>query len=552
MQRRVGPAGVFLGIALAFFMAAEAAAADKAARRSSAAVRVVGPIKTDPRNWIATQVDKGANVYLSANYLFQVMKLRSQTTLIAFEAETLYPSLVKAFDNMRSVSEDADALTFVEVVRKLLDPAAAVDQRVDEAVQIRLAAFDADGGNLPRGHYTASEELKRYFRAMQFLSKATFDVNVNKQWFSERTYLLFPFETAVTLLHGLLRPEHKPDLDTLERVHGFYTALVGPPDLPTFHDLLAEKMTLTIGDLVAYAELMGLPKINADMGVGIQCLGERFTFHESVIEKFSDAFLDAPDVDRATAERTLDFKNVFLGTAVRGKPTVEGIKAFKADVSDDKASFYDFTLAAILKLPLTQPDKFALNDAGACVTSLTEETLLLTKQKILVPKSGVASQKTAPKSVKIFVQPGIGEFLVLLRKAEEKLRSACNENPSVDFYEILIKASADRKPILSRSEQGAKVVDVALRLPRDPTVTADVFNFSGRSDKAYLQWAVAPFEVEYLGPLRQRAKGMIMVFFQGWNDTAAPESQTPMTNEAWRELVAKGEYRKFRSLVKVP
>jgi len=122
----------------------------------------------------------------------------------------------------------------------------------------------------------------------------------------------------------------------------------------------------------------------------------------------------------------------------------------------------------------------------------------------------------------------------------------------VDFYEILIKASADRKPILSRSEQGAKVVDVALRLPRDPTVTADVFNFSGRSDKAYLQWAVAPFEVEYLGPLRQRAKGMIMVFFQGWNDTAAPESQTPMTNEAWRELVAKGEYRKFRSLVKVP
>jgi hypothetical protein len=89
-------------------------------------------------------------------------------------------------------------------------------------------------------------------------------------------------------------------------------------------------------------------------------------------------------------------------------------------------------------------------------------------------------------------------------------------------------------------------------LANDPTVTVDVFHFSGQLDKGYLQWAIAPFEVEYTLANKTKVKGMEMVFFEGWSDTVSKDAEKPLTNETWSELFAQGDYKKFKSLLKAP
>jgi hypothetical protein len=75
------------------------------------------------------------------------------------------------------------------------------------------------------------------------------------------------------------------------------------------------------------------------------------------------------------------------------------------------------------------------------------------------------------------------------------------------IYDILIKASARGKPVGSNSSEGAVLLDELASLPIDPTVTADVFYFAGRGDKGFLQWSIAPFEVEY--PLKGGGKAKV-------------------------------------------
>jgi hypothetical protein len=76
-----------------------------------------------------------------------------------------------------------------QVVLRLLDPAAEVDDKVRPAVEQELAAIDGHAGfsksavfgydedytqYIPRGHYTRSETLGRYFRAMMWLGRMTY------------------------------------------------------------------------------------------------------------------------------------------------------------------------------------------------------------------------------------------------------------------------------------------------------------------------------------------------------------------------------------------
>jgi hypothetical protein len=107
-------------------------------------------------------------------------------------------------------------------------------------------------------------------------------------------------------------------------------------------------------------------------------------------------------------------------------------------------------------------------------------------------------------------------------------------------------------PIDSKTSQGQDVLDKVSNLPLDPTVTVDVFYYSGRTDKAFLQWAVAPFVVEFTLSTGKKVKGMSMVFFYGWHDTAAKGGKTPLTNQTWRQYFLAGKYNKFGSLVKLP
>jgi hypothetical protein len=147
------------------------------------------------------------------------------------------------------------------------------------------------------------------------------------------------------------------------------------------------------------------------------------------------------------------------------------------------------------------------------------------------------------------VQPGIEKFLDHLRAAENNLYSACGRELADEPYTRLAEASKSGEPLKSDSPQGVAVLNFASPLAMDPTVTADVFFFAGSADKAFLQWAIGPFQVEYTLPNKARAVGMEMVFFEGWHDALRKGAKTPMTDEEWRKLFLGGQYEDLYSFI---
>lgn len=519
------------------------------AEPSSPSPRFVKPITTDPKTWLNDQVNAGKDVYLSANYLFQVMKLRSQKTLMDYEAQTLLPALVEVLEGMKGMGVKGDALVCVEVARKLLTPGTKVDPEVADEVAERVSGFLNDPQNTPRGHYASSDELKRYSRGMQFLTKATFDVAVDKNWFAQRMYMLFPFEGSVQLVEALSKPENAAVLKGLEQIHAFYDRLVGSSDLPSFHDLLTDRVALNTQAVLEYARGKGLPRINRDMGVGIQCLGERFSPHQYVIESISQKLLaNDPSVSRKKAFDALRFRNIFLGIGA-GESRVPGLVAAQLDASSPNISYYELCLAAVEALPDSEESLYSINAAASSVAALAEQTIIVTKQTTLVVKSIGPTGQKREQVVKIFVQPDIEEFLNCVRDAENNLLAACGEESVDEPYRYLAESARNGKPLFSDSPEGATVLNFATPLAMDPTVTADVFFFVGRTDKAFLQWAIGPFEVEYQLPNGAKATGMEMVFFEGWHDSLRKGAGKPLTNEQWRALFLKGQFKNLYTFV---
>lgn len=543
--------GVALAIIMVITMLAplEVPAAGK--NKSNEGPRFLKPINS-PQNWYTDQMDAGKDVYISANYIFQASKLRTQQNLIEYEQSTLYPLLRDLCNRMKQMGLKGNALIFVEMARKLLDPNATIEPDIADSVTEKVSAFIDDPQNTPRGHYASSEELSRYFRGMQFLAKATFNVKVNEQWFAQRLYMLFPFEGAVEILTAVSNHDNKQVLDELNHISTFYGRLVGPADMPSFQGLIQDDVVLTVDDVLAYAKDKGIPKINKEMGVGIQFLGERFALHQSVIDNLSETFLaNDPKVNRKKAFDVITFRNVFLGKAL-GKIKVSGLSKTVIKPDDPAASFYSMCLRAIIELPVRPASDYSVNTGASCLTALAEQTILVTKQTTLVPKSAVLEETPTKKPIKIYVQPNLENFLERLSLADRSISSICGQEPIDTIYDILTKASLSGNPFASNSPEGAALISELASLPVDPTVTADVFYFAGSTDKGFIQWSIGPFEVEY--PLKDggTAKGMEMVFFEGWNDTGIKKAKNPMTNEQWKKLFLKGDYKNFKSMIKAP
>lgn len=509
----------------------------------------IGPIAADPMSWPNSQLEDGKDLYLSANYLFQNAKLRCQKVLMEYEADTLLPTLDEVLNAMNQTDIKGDAKAFVEVARKLLNPESDTDASVAQDVNARVERFIKDPRNTPRGHYASSDQLKRYFRAMQFLSKATFDVAINKEWFAQSMYMLFPFDAIEQIYSVLSDPANEALKERIDLIASFYTFLVGPPDLPTFRELLKDQPKLEQKGLLEYAKKKGLPRINKAMGLGVQFLGERFTPTQQVIDALSNKFLaHDPKVNRQKAFQILRFKNVLLGLS-RGKDKVEGLAKQKGAEGYFQDSYYGLCLSAIKTMMDPIQGEYGLNGAAAALTALAEQTTLVTKQAALVVKSLPLANEPNNKPASIWVQAGIEKFLSQLRRAEKKLYEACGKQWDPQPYLLLSRASASGKPIKSDSEQGIVLTQFAGQLALDPTVVVDVFYYAVRNDKAFLQWAIGPFKVAYELPNKTKVTGMELVFFEGWHDQLVPGSKKPVTNEQWRQLFTKGQYKVMQSYI---
>ncbi len=477
-------------IALTLVFVASAGSAET--KQNNSEPTFLRPIMS-PQAWYTDQVAHGHDIYFSANYIFQTSKLKTQQVLVDYELASLYPALKELMVDIKQTGGvNGSCLVFIEMARKLLDPDAKIDPTISKEVLSRLEAFRKDPQNFPRGRYTSSEELKRYFQAVQFLTKATFDVKVDKTWFATRNYMLFPFEAAVELLTNLANPENKPALDRLNQVSTFYDKLVGPSDLPSFQGLIEADVALTIDDVLRYAEENKLPKINKQMGVGIQFLGERSALHQSVINSLTETFLaDDPKVNRKKVMNALEIKNVFFGK--KGpKNEISGLIETQFKPNDSGMSFYQHCLRAILDLPVLESSPYSINTGASCLTALAEQTILVTKQTTLVPKSAAPHPDKDKKAVKIYVEANIENFLKQLSLADNTISLICEQQPQTILYDILIKASKDQTPLLSSNSDGLTLISQLATLDSDPTVTADVFFLNSRNDKGFIQWAIGP------------------------------------------------------------
>lgn len=513
--------------------------------RSGHNFQIGQPVKTDAKSWYSRQVASGADVYLSANYLFQVMKLESQVGLMNYETSALYPKLVSLMGDLKKSGLNGDALIFVEVSRMLLDPAAEIDTQSADSVKKIVDDFTKNPENQPRGHYTSSETLRRYFHGMQFLTKATFDVEINKKWFSYRKYMLFPFSAAEELRKTLSDPKNGNISARYNEVFGFYDKVVGSADLPTFHDLIARNIDMKKVAVSVYCAAQQIPKINKEMGIGIQFFGERFTAHQSVINSITEAVLAGdPTVDRAKAFQALRFKNVFFGLKDKAV-SVPGLNSLEAKSGND-LSYYDACVAAINALPNATQEDYRLNAVASSVTALAEQTILVTKQTRLMPKSALMDGKK--KVSNIYVQPEISEFLTKLENAHAIIAGYCDSGIDKDYYGILRAASQSGKPVKADSPEGVKLMNIAGTAALEPTVTADVFFYDSNRDKAFLQWSIGPFEVEYaVGG--NKVKGMEMVFFEAWNDEIVKGTKDPVNNAEWQKAFSSGIFKTLGGII---
>ncbi len=552
MERSPNAQSIIIAMIMALFTLLVSSVATAAeTKKGNSEPIFLGPIKS-PQNWYAGQVTHGRDIYFSANYIFQATKLRTQEFLVEYEQTTIYPKLRQLLDEIKQMGLKGPSLLFIEMARKLLDPHTKIDHTVSKEVTTRLEAFKKDPQNIPRGRYSSSENLKNYFQGVQFLTKATFDVKVDKIWFAHRDYMLFPFEAVVEILTTLAKPDNKSTLDKLNQVSTFYDRLVGPSDLPCFAGLIKADVILTVDDVLRYAEDNDLPKINKQMGIGIQFLGERVALHQQAINRLTDTFLvNDPKVNRKKVMDALEIKNVFFGKKGLKKES-PGLNETIFKPKESSLSFYELCLRAILDLPVLASSVHSINTGAACLTALAEQTILVTKQTTLVPKSAAPNPDQDKKPVKIFIEPKIHNFLKQLELADKTISSLCEQEPQTILYETLIKASKEQAPIASNSDEGATMLNQLSKLISDPTVTADVFFLNSRNDKGFIQWAIAPFEVERSFKDGTKAIGMEMVFFEGWNDTALKNTKTPMTNQEWKRIFLKGDYKKFQTVIKAP
>ncbi len=140
-------------------------------------------------------------IYVTADAVLHLYHLIFDGSLMALETEHLIPLLGKLMTGMRDEARGALALSgaagdaarlnlaVAEVVLRLLEPAAEIDAAVRPAVEQELAAIDGHTGfaksaifgydedytqYVPRGHYTRSAALGRYFRAMMWLGRMTY------------------------------------------------------------------------------------------------------------------------------------------------------------------------------------------------------------------------------------------------------------------------------------------------------------------------------------------------------------------------------------------
>ena len=534
-------------------------------------------------------LEKDANVLLTPTWIAQAQKAHSQKMLMSVERDTLWPMARQLMADLLDALADDDARVWAGTTLALLDEekgAGAVTERVDAVLK--------DPASTPRGHY--EEGMHGYFRGLQFLIKSVFDVRLNPDWCQPISHFIFPWPALEPILEALrTHPGLRQRWDDL---HRFYTVATGEPDCVSIHHLL-DLPQVTPETVCALAEELGLPRINREMGIGVQGLAERFTRHGLVFERLKETFL--PDVTPTPIPRESVYAVVNVHSLLYGfehpvnsgripmlldgqvgglLETLAPVRRQAVEPFFDQFLMAQYELVADLPVPevtylspcldpgierLATSLRRRLNAFAANLTSLLELSILSAKQPVKVVVLGLAP----PPQARIYVEATPRPFFERLGQAGQTVAGLCREmtrkyGPHPDgtassldldaIYRILADLSEGGRFIPKASREWYTVAPLVERLKRNPNVTADAYrHWDERPQERYfLQWCTAMASFAARMTDGTPVEGGELLFVEGWNDTIVPGRKEPLTNSAWREVLRKAKLADLKEWTPAP
>jgi hypothetical protein len=231
--------------------------------------------------------------------------------------------------------------------------------------------------------------------------------------------MLFPFKT----LQVVLKIFGDPDNQALRRhwmaIHSFYSHVNGPSDLPTFAAVIErfQGRAVTRKAIEDWARVRYQPSINPERGLGIQPFGERVSLHQAVIDEFKRK-LFTDDTPRETIAEALRFRNLLAGWN-HENPRIKGLaQRIEGAKSQD---YYSAALQAIgLGASGWEENLSRVNMFAGSLTSLAEQTALMTKTSVLVQKSRPTTAEV-PAGLRLYFEPGTEKYLLALAEAADQM-----------------------------------------------------------------------------------------------------------------------------------
>jgi len=174
----------------------------------------------------------GVPVFITADTLLHLYHVQFDETLKDVEereffediralTEVLLEDALALYDAYTGDLKEAARrnIAYLAVAQQLIDPDADVPELVTDVVAHELAKIDAHGGfqesdifiyeedysqYVPRGHYTRSDELERYFKTLMWYGRMAFLLKGAEAWGPSGDALISVYDARIQTLHAVL------------------------------------------------------------------------------------------------------------------------------------------------------------------------------------------------------------------------------------------------------------------------------------------------------------------------------------------------------------
>jgi hypothetical protein len=223
----------------------------------------------DTRMW---QKEEMIPIFITSDTLLHLYHLQFDKILREIEEEhfildleklssTIQKWALNRYENSNSEVKEAlkKLIGFFNVGLKLLNPNASIHKVVEKEVMAELENIENHNGFLksalftynedysqyvPRGHYTRSKKLKRYFKAMMWYGRMVFLIKGGEPYGPDQPYLVSEKEARIQTLAALLltqamnecKVDNRRAKEVWERIYSVTSYFVGLSDDLTIND----------------------------------------------------------------------------------------------------------------------------------------------------------------------------------------------------------------------------------------------------------------------------------------------------------------------------